>query len=89
MDVKQLVEDLKAEVELTEDEKVLVEQIVLDSTLLTTRLLAGEEVESELALVKATVLNLAEAKRAKIQMAINDMLLNIVQKVIAGAFASM
>lgn len=89
MDAKQLFESLKSEVELTEEEKALVEQIFADSAMLTTRMLAGEEVEGELALVKATVLNLAEAKRAKVQTAVNDMLMGIVQKVIAGAFVAL
>lgn len=89
MDVRSMLEDLQNEVELSEAEKAMVEAVVMDTTMLTARLVAGEDVTGEFALVKATALNLAEAKRAKVQAAVNDMLMGLVTKAMTAAFAAL
>lgn len=89
MDVRDILETLQSEVELSPEEKVMVEALVVDTTALTARLVAGEDVYSEFALVKATALNLAEAKRSKVQAAINDMLMGFVTKAMTAAFAAL
>lgn len=89
MDVKGMLEDLKNEVELTDQEKIMVEAVMKDTADLTSRLIKGEDLSEEFALVKATALNLAEEKRAKVQMAVKKFLDDLVEKALVAAFAAL
>ena len=89
MDITNLLESLKNEVELSADEQVMIEHVINDTALLTSRMIAGEDVDLELALVKATALNIAEAKRVKVQSALNDFIMQLVGKAMTAVFAAM
>lgn len=89
VDVSSMLEDLKSEVELSPEEQVMVQQVLTDTAMLTSRMLAGEDVDGELALVKATALNLAEAKRVKVQSALNQFIMDIIGKAMTAVFAAM
>ena len=83
-----LIEDLKAGIGLTEEEIQVVEEMVVDSASLAIRTLEGEDVSAEVAIVKATALNIAEAKRARTMSVASDYLERIVHILVTAALAA-
>jgi hypothetical protein len=83
--VSTLIEEIKQEMLLTPEEQVMVELVLTDSILLTAQMMAGEDVASELRLVRATALNLAEAKRAKVESKLKSFMFDIIKVAVSAA----
>lgn len=87
-ELNQLLETIRKEANLSEGEKELVRATIMDTTALTVQLISGGNVEvikEELAIVKATTLNLAYAKKAIVQNHLENFLMKLVQVAVAGA----
>jgi hypothetical protein len=86
-ELNQLLETIRKEANLSEGEKELVRATIMDTTALTVQLISGGNVEvikEELAIVKATTLNLAYAKKAIVQNHLENFLMKLVQVAVAG-----
>ena len=87
-ELQRLLETIKDEANLSEGEKELVRAVMLDTTALTAKLVSGGDVnliKEELAIVKATTLNLAYAKKAIVQNHLENFLMKLVQVAITAA----
>lgn len=84
-EVRQLFEGIKGDMTLTVDEQVMVHAVITDTVALGARQLAGEDVAAELALVKATALNIADAKRLVVQNRLENFMQGLITKLIAAA----
>ena len=84
-EVRQLFEGIKGDMTLTVDEQVMVHAVITDTVALGARQLAGEDVRQELALVKATALNIADAKRLVVQNRLENFMQGLITKLIAAA----
>jgi hypothetical protein len=84
-EVRQLFEGIKGDMALTVDEQVMIHAVITDTVALGARQMAGENVTSELALVKATALNIADAKRLVVQNRLENFMQGLITKLIAAA----
>jgi hypothetical protein len=85
--INQLLSEIKQEVLLSPEEAQLVETIIADSIMLTSQMMAGVDVTSEMAILNATALNLAEAKRAAVEGKLKSFLFDIVHVAVMSVLA--
>lgn len=86
-EIKNLLEEIKGAVDLSPEEQAMLQVTIEDTAQLTARMLAGEDVQGELAIVQATALNLAYAKKAIVQNHVEAFFSKLISVAIAAAFA--
>lgn len=87
--VLELLETIKKQASISSPEEVeLVSQIISDSMILSAKALSGENVDEEVKIVYATMLNIADGKRqvvvTHILNFVNSLIVGIVQKALLG-----
>lgn len=83
-DIRELINEIKGVAQLSEAEEQLLQDVLQDAAGLAAKALNGEDVSSELAILKATTLNVAAAKRAIIQNRVEAFFLKLVKAVVDG-----
>jgi hypothetical protein len=88
-DAERLLEEVIDLASLSEVEAQLVQDIIVDSASIAARAAAGEAgLDGEIAMIKASALNIAEAKRAKVQRAIEGFVIELIGKIVRAALVA-
>lgn len=83
-DIKDLIEEIKGAVQLTEAEEDLLQHVLRDMAELGAKALRGADVSGELDILKATALNIGAAKKAIIQNRVEAFFVKVLNGIIAA-----
>ena len=81
-DIKDLIEEIKAAVQLTEAEEELLQDVLSDMVDLASQAIKGIDVSTELDILKATALNIGAAKKAIIQNRVEAFFVKIINTIV-------